>query len=157
MLSTEREDFDKQLEVLFGGYPTFVTAPRKEAYWRGLQKMPLSVFVRCVDAALQDQSEEGKKLPTVNRVWELSRALKARSAPVQRTQESRQYDDYHLLGQRWLFAYLLKNGGMDPVKLPKLIAAKNRIIEEFRASGDINGNVAEWLDVAMATFEREAA
>lgn len=158
MLSTEREEFDKQLEVLFGGYPTFVTAPRKEAYWRGLQKMQLSMFVRCVDAALQDQSEEGKKLPTVNRVWELSRNLKARTAMPQRTQETQvSYDDYHQLGQRWLFAFLLKRGGVDPAVLPKLIATKNRIVAEFRAGGDVDGTVAEWLDVAMAAFEREAA
>lgn len=67
------------------------------------------------------------------------------------------YDDYHLLGQRWLFAFLLKQGGVGPEKLPKLIAAKNRIVEQFRAGGDIDGTVAEWLDVAMSTFEREAA
>lgn len=157
MLSTEREEFDKQLEVLFGGYPTFVTAPRKEAYWRGLQKMQLSMFVRCVDAALQDQSEEGKKLPTVNRVWELSRTLKARTAMPQRAQETQSYDDYHQLGCRWLFAFLLKNGGVEPAKIPKLIDAKNRIVEEFRAGGDIDGTVREWLDVATSTFEREAA
>lgn len=157
MLSTEREDFDKQLEVLFGGYPTFVTAPRKEAYWRGLQKMQLSMFVRCVDAALQDQSEEGKKLPTVNRVWELSRTLKARSAPLhQRTQEAQSYDDYHQLGQRWLLAFMIRND-VDPAKMPMLIAAKNRIVAEFRAGGDIDGTVAEWLDVAMTEFERVAA
>jgi hypothetical protein len=157
MLSTEREDFEKQLEVLFGGYPTFVTAPRKEAYWRGLQKMQLSMFVRCVDAALQDQSEDGKKLPTVNRVWELSRALKARSLPT-RTQETQAiYDDYHLLGQRWLFGFLLGKGGVDPDKLPKLIAAKNLIVSEFRECREIDTNVAEWLDIAMAEFERVAA
>lgn len=158
MLSTEREDFDKQLEVLFGGYPTFVTAPRKEAYWRGLQKMQLSMFVRCVDAALQDQSEEGKKLPTVNRVWELSRTLKLRSAPLlQRTQEAQSYDDYHQLGQRWLLGFVLRSGGVDPATMPKLVAAKNRIVEQFRAGGDVDGTVAEWLDVAMTEFERAAA
>lgn len=157
MLSTEREDFDKQLEVLFGGYPTFVTAPRKEAYWRGLQKMQLSMFVRCVDAALQDQSEEGKKLPTVNRVWELSRTLKSRSAPLQQTREVQSYDDYHQLGQRWLFGFLLERGGVEPSVLPKLVAAKNRIVEQFRAGGNIDGTVAEWLDVAKAEFDRVAA
>lgn len=158
MLSTEREDFDKQLEVLFGGYPTFVTAPRKEAYWRGLQKMQLSMFVRCVDAALQDQSEEGKKLPTVNRVWELSRTLKSRSAqPPQQTREVQSYDDYHQLGQRWLFGFLLERGGVEPSVLPKLVAAKNRIVEQFRAGGNIDGTVAEWFDVAKAEFERVAA
>lgn len=158
MLAAEREDFDKQLDVLFGGYPTFVTPPRREAYWRGLQKMQLSTFVRCVDAALQDQSEEGKKLPTVNRVWELSRVLKSRAFTQQppRTQEAPSYDDYHRLGSRWLFAFLLKRGGVGPSALPKLVAAKNRIVEQFRAGGDIDGTVAEWLDVAMAQFEREA-
>lgn len=69
------------------------------------------------------------------------------------------YDDYHQLGQRWLFAFLLKHGGIEPATLPKVVAAKNRIVAEFRASGDIEdkGRVKEWLDVAVTEFERVAA
>lgn len=160
MLSTDRQDFEAQLEVLFGGYPAaFLTGPRKEAYWRGLQKMPLSLFVRCIDSALQDQSEEGAKPPTVNRVWEISRNLRAMAAPQKQALPLQQHDDYHCLGQKWLFAFLLKQRGVDPEKVPQLVAAKNRIVEQFRASGEaqVEARVAEWLDVAMTTFDRVAA
>lgn len=158
MLNTDREVFERELAVLFGGFPTFLTPPRIDAYWRGLQKMHLQTFVRCVDLALQDQSEEGKKLPTVNRLWQLSHELRARQQPQHQPKaEERNYDDYHQLGCRWLLAFLLGKGGVDPAKVPKLVAAKNRIVAQFRAGGDIDGTVAEWMDVAMATFEQEAA
>lgn len=156
MLSTEREEFDKQLAVLFGGFPkAFLTTERKEAYWRGLEKMPLSAFVRCVNFVLGDNGIDD--LPPVNRIWQISRDLRARTHQSDTQKPTPQFDDYHMLAARWLFAYLLKQGGVDPVKLPKLIAAKNRIVEQFRSTGNLDGNVAEWLDVAMATFEREAA
>lgn len=67
------------------------------------------------------------------------------------------YDDYHQLGQRWLFGFLLERGSVEPSTLPKLVAAKNRIVEQFRAGGNIDGTVAEWFDVAKAEFERVAA
>ena len=151
--------FDAQLAVLFGGHPTFLTPPRMEAYWRGLQAMPLSMFVRCVDEVLGPDGDE--KLPTVHRIWQISRDMKARAtAPRSSYVEQQQFgDDYHVLGQRWLLAFLLKRGGVPPEQMPALIAAKNSIVGQFRANGgvEIDGNVAEWLDVAMTEFNRIAA
>lgn len=154
MHSTERKQFEDELAVLFGGFPQFLTPPRIEAYWRGLAKMSLPVFTRCVNEALSEKGSE--KLPTVNTLWQISRTLRA--APSSQPQaQTRQYDKYHLLGQRWLFAFLLQRKGVDDATLQKLIAMKNRVIEQFRESGDIDGNVAEWLDVAMTAFAKVAA
>lgn len=139
MLSTEREDFETQLEVLFGGYPTFLTPPRKEAYWRGLQKMPLSTFVRCVDYALQDASEEGKKLPTVHRMWDISRALKSRAPSAQRSLEvdsTEQFDHFHTFGQRQFVRFLRRHDVSNDV-LPALIKRKNEIIDVARNDPDM--------------------
>lgn len=164
MLSTDRQDFEAQLEVLFGGYPAaFLTAPRKEAYWRGLQKMPLSLFVRCIDCALQDQSEEGRKPPTVNRVWEISRNLRSAAAPQKQALTLQQHDDYHCLGQKWLLAFIVKRAINDKTTLSEqqlqgCVRQKTRIVDQFRAGNDLSeAVVAEWLDVAMTEFERAAA
>lgn len=160
MNSTERQQFDGELAVLFGGWPRVSLTPeRTEAYWRGLQKMPLALFTRCVDAALSEQSPKEAKegVPTPNTLWQISRNLRA--APQKQALPLQQHDDYHCLGQKWLFAFLLKQRGVDPEKVPQLVAAKNRIVEQFRASGEaqVEARVAEWLDVAMTTFDRVAA
>lgn len=162
MLSTDRKDFESQLQVLFGGFPTFLTEPRIQAYWRGLQKMPLSVFVRCVDHALGERGSD--KLPTVNTIWQLSRTLRAAPPPQSHAPPS-PYDDFHLVGQRWLFAFLLRRAIEEPPPpdvteptLQKLIEVKNRIIAQYRASGEPCGgkDIGEWLDVAQAAFVKIA-
>lgn len=155
MNSTERKQFEDELAVLFGGFPQFLTPPRIEAYWRGLQQMSLPIFIRCVNEFLGPKAEG--KLPTPNMIWQMSRKLRALpSGPAQATSQQ-QFDDYHCLGQKWLLGFVLKHGGVDPKRLPQLIAVKNRIVDQFRTSGEINGNVAEWLDVAMTAFDQVAA
>lgn len=151
MLSTERQDFEAQLQVLFGGFPTFLTPPRIEAYWRGLSKMSLSVFVRCVDHALGEQG--GDKLPTVNTLWQISKRLRAPINGPKPTFEKPIGDDYLLLGNRWLLGFMLKTNVTDDA-IPWLVELKNRIVEDFRNSGDVCGGptTAEWLDMAMAAF-----
>lgn len=138
MLSTEREDFETQLEVLFGGYPTFLTPPRKEAYWRGLQKMPLSTFVRCVDYALQDTSEEAKKLPTVHRIWDISRGLK-RAQPQRPEPELElepKLDRFARFGNIQFFKFLRKHD-VDNSQLPELIRRKDEIVDAARQDPDM--------------------
>lgn len=81
MLSTERDEFDKQLSVMFGGWPKMLlTTERREAYWRGLQAMPLSGFMRCVDHALGERGMES--VPTANHVWSIYRELRTSRPPV---------------------------------------------------------------------------
>lgn len=152
MLSTDRADFEAQLAVLFGGYPTFLTPPRVEAYWRGLSKMPLSTFVRCVDQALGESGSD--KLPTVNTLWQISKQLRATQPAQIRPAAAPVGDDFVLLGNRWLFAFLLKTNGVPEDAIPWLVELKNRIAEDFRNSGDKCGgeSTAEWMQMALDAF-----
>lgn len=154
MLSTERADFEAQLAVLFGGYPTFLTPPRIEAYWRGLAKMPLSLFVRTVDCALGEAGTD--KLPTVNTLWQISKRLRAPVQGSKPTNEKPIGDDFLLLGNRWLLAFLLGKQGASAESLAALVSMKNRIVVQFRNSGDKCGGTetAEWLEVATGAFEK---
>lgn len=152
MLSTERQDFETHLAVLFGGYPTFLTPPRTEAYWRGLSKMPLSLFVRCVDYSLGESGTD--KLPTVNALWQISKRLRV-PAPLPQKQAAADVGDYYTLtGNRWLLAFLLRTGGVPDEAVLWLIELKNRIVEDFRNSGDECGGpqTQDWLDMATAAF-----
>jgi hypothetical protein len=130
MLSTEREIFDEHLEVLFGGFTGFLTDPRREAYWRGLQKMPLSVFVRCVDQVLGETGQE--KLPTVNTLWQVSRNLRAASANDRPSVlRSEPLDIVHAYGNRALLWWLRKHGSVSASSLQKIIAAKKQTCDAY--------------------------
>jgi hypothetical protein len=146
VLSADREDFEKQLEVLFGGYPTFLTPPRKEAYWRGLQKMPLSMFIRCVDYALQDTSEEGKKLPTVHRLWDISHGLKSRVQPqlVREPENGPKLDHFARFANIQLFKFM-RAYDVQASHLPVLLRRRNEIVEAVRTDPDMQpgGDEAE--------------
>jgi hypothetical protein len=155
MNSTDRADFEAELAVLFGGFPTFLTPPRIEAYWRGLQKMQMSTFRRCIEHVLGEAGSD--KLPTVNTLWQISKNLRG-SAPAHsaqnRTVAARVGDDYLLVGNRWLLAFLLKMNGVPEDAIPWLVELKNRIVEDFRNSGDECGGpqTAEWMQMALDAF-----
>lgn len=147
MLSTERSDFETQLAVLFGGYPTFLTPPRIEAYWRGLSKMQLSVFVRCVDYSLGESGTD--KLPTVNALWQISRHLRAQTTP----QKQAAPPPMHPLQGATLSALLslLRDGGAASEDcIRQLVAIKNRIVESMPLDAD----QAEVRDVLLGAFEK---
>lgn len=132
MLSTERESFEAQLAVLFGGYPTFLTPPRVEAYWRGLQKMPLSVFVRCIDQVLGESGHD--KLPTVNTIWQTSRMLRSPAQTHTQEKPRQSYDNFHLFGNHLLMNFLRRHP--QPVSdesLKELVKAKDRIVADYRS------------------------
>lgn len=152
MLSTERPQFEAELTILLSGFPTFITAPRIEAYWRGLQKMQLDTFKRCVIEALSESGPE--KMPTVNALWQISRRLRAPAFQPQKQAAPNVGDDFLLLGNRWLLAFLLKTGGVPDEAMLWLIELKNRIVDSYRNSGDECGGpqTAEWMDMAMGAF-----
>lgn len=129
MLSTERQEFEDQLAVLFGGFPQFLTAPRVESYWRGLQKMPLSVFTRCVDQALGESGHD--KLPTVNTIWQISRQLRAHTADSRPSAPALQLGPVHAYGNRALLNWLRKNGAVSAKSLAKIVSEKNRLCDAY--------------------------
>ena len=152
MLSTDRQEFESQLSTLFGGYPQFLTPPRIEAYWRGLQKMSISVFIRCVDHALGEQGSE--KLPTVNTLWQISKQLRAMQARPEPKLE-RKFEPFHAHGQRCMLAYLQRKGATSWDSMRLMIAEKNRLIEQFReiaAEDAVTGT--EIREALFAAFDR---
>lgn len=151
MLSTERTDFETHLAVLFGGYPTFLTPPRIEAYWRGLAKMPLSVFVRCVDYALGEKGQD--KLPTVNTLWQISKTLRTNPRP-QAQADTPAFDGTHAWGNRCLLAFMVKHNGVPDMHVQPLVDIKNRIVEQRRMDGDaLDTDATDWRDVLWQALD----
>lgn len=75
MYSTDREQFDAQLSLLCQGYGFWV-GDRSEAYWKGLSKMSLSSFMRCVEFAIGEDGPE--KLPNTHAIWKIHHGLRAK-------------------------------------------------------------------------------
>lgn len=150
MLSTDRADFEAQLAVLFGGFPTFLTPPRIEAYWRGLAKMPLSLFVRCVDQALGEAGTE--KLPTVSTLWQISKRLRV-PAPPQREATEARIHPLQAAANSALLSLLRDKGPASEDCIKQLISLKNQIVGSIPAESD----PTEVRDVLLAAFEKRWA
>lgn len=73
MISTDKPEFETQLTMLCQGYG-FWLGDRLEAYWKGLQKMTLVQFARCVEYALSEEGPE--KIPNTHGVWKIHRELR---------------------------------------------------------------------------------
>lgn len=78
MYSTDREQFDVQLSLLCQGYGFWV-GDRSEAYWKGLAKMSLPSFARCVEFAISEDGPE--KLPNTHGIWKIHREMRSSGAP----------------------------------------------------------------------------
>jgi hypothetical protein len=76
--STDREQFDVQLALLCQGYGFWV-GDRADAYWKGLEKMSVSAFARCVEFAISEGGPE--KIPNTHGIWKIYRSLRASAAP----------------------------------------------------------------------------
>lgn len=140
MVSTDRDEFDKQLAVLFAAFPAaYFTDARKEAYWRGLKSMSLPLFTRVVDRVLGQSGDE--QPPSVSRVWEISRDLMSHAPGSLRPtiagkpinfdepalSQPRRKANITLL--RWIVAY---NGPSIPDwQMRALVAAKDKLMDEF--------------------------
>lgn len=129
MLSTDREAFDAEVAILFGGFGGFLTPAKTDAYWRGLAKMSLDVFKRCVTRALEGGDE---KLPTVHRIWEISRQLRHQAAvPRQDEYRTLQLSVCHRYGNRALFDYLWRKGAASAASLSLILAEKAKLCDAY--------------------------
>lgn len=108
MLSTDREDFDVQLSLLCQGYGFWV-GDRSNAYWKGLSKMQLSQFARCVEFALSEDGPE--KIPNVHGIWKIYRSLRT-PAPVAKREEKVEADHLLYYANRMFLAHLTSRGGL---------------------------------------------
>ena len=84
MQSADRAEFDKHAAVLFAGCNLPATAERIEAFWRGLQEMPLGAFVRVVEHVLGEHGPENLQKISPQQLWQLHRRLRARIEHSQR-------------------------------------------------------------------------
>lgn len=158
MLSIEREAFEAELLVLLTAFNVPLTQARKDAYWRGLERMPLSVFARAVDVLVGDGGDSD--LPAPSRIWQVSRELRVK-APAEAKAAPPAYDDFHRFGQRALLTFLLTHGAASDAALAKLVEVKNKIVDGVRLSchGDAKGcdergDTADFRDVLLAAFAR---
>jgi hypothetical protein len=134
MLSTDRIDFDKQITVMIGGFPGyFLTPERLESYWRGLQKMQMSMLVRIVDHVLSEQGPE--KIPSVSAIWKIYRELRTPATPQMASSQKSllDQDKFRAFADR-RFREFLHNvaGGTSRAALAKMIAEKNRLAAAFK-------------------------
>lgn len=106
MNSTDRTEFDSQLAVLCAGMDVPCTQERKEAYWKGLQQMSLSIFVRTVDFILA--KETWARIPKPGQVWEVSRRMRAAGPPPPPKDDGFRGDDWDAIANRYLLGYLTK-------------------------------------------------
>lgn len=156
MRSNDLPEFTRQVEVLCAGFNIPPTDLRVEALWRSLQSMDLMVFTRVVEFALTGGGGT-EKMPTAPQIWNLSRQMKAR-APVreQPRDTGAQYDHFHGFGQRALMAFLKSHGPASTDSLQRLVAAKNRIVAEFRMiSGEDAVTADELREALFRAFERD--
>lgn len=157
MLSTEREAFEAELLVLLTACNVPLTQARKDAYWRGLERMPLPVFVRVVNELVGDGGDSD--LPSPPRIWQVSRELRVKAPEGKAAPPA--YDDFHRFGQRALFTFLLTHRAADDASLAKLIEVKNKIVDGVRFSchGDAKGcdergDTEEFREILLAAFAR---
>ena len=73
MNSSDRAQFDEQMALLCAGYNVPVSV-RPDAYWKGMAKMSIIEFARCIERALSEDGPE--KIPTTRDLWNIRRDLR---------------------------------------------------------------------------------
>lgn len=129
MLSTERPQFDEHIKTLLAGYDRKPAPEKLEAYWRGLNRMPLLALERAINHALSEHDE----LPTPKRLWFINYELRVRPA-TDGGQRQNKRDKFETFSNRVLFAFLLGEGPASNESLVKLIQRKNLLAQQFRES-----------------------
>ncbi len=149
MLSTDRTEFQDHLGTLCAGFNVPMTELRNEAYWLGLRNMQLGQFVRVVEHALGEDGPE--RIPTATQCWLLWKKIRAQRprAPLPPVSAELTHDALHCFGQRCLLRWLRENGPVSDDVLPRLVAEKNRLLEQFRIIADEEQLTAEDVRPAM--------
>lgn len=145
MLSTDFDEFKAQMGILCAGYDKPV-GERVEAYWKGLSKMNLIEFARCVEHALGESGPD--RFPTTKAIWDIRRKLKApRQHPVVAEQPADARDHLEFYANRLMLRHVMTRGGLgstsrfvpayglvDCKASPELLAAlaaKRKLVEWF--------------------------
>lgn len=153
MNSTERPAFEDHLAQLLAGYDRKSTPERIEAYWRGLNRMPLVAFERVVDYALGEKGPE--ELPTPKRCWQIYRDMRAApAAGPGRAQIDPSFTKADIWANRWLFGYLGERGAASRASLTKLVEVKNKIAASCSGIPDDELDPKELRETLFQAFDR---
>lgn len=110
MQTSDREQFDLYLEKLYAGFNMPVSKARQDAYFDGLAKMPLSRFMRCVDAALGEDGPE--RIPSVTQLWGIYRKIKTSLDPKPEPKPESDPDHLTYFANRLLWKHVASRGGL---------------------------------------------
>jgi len=109
MNQTERPQFLKSLAALFGAHGKTPGDGVISGYWKGLEKMSLMQFERCVEKAIEKlaHAERGvSKIPTVSELWDISRGIRSYERPVAQMGEPQwKGDEWDTTANLLLLAY----------------------------------------------------
>lgn len=135
MQPTDREAFDARMAVLCAGFGVPATAERCEAYWTGLQHMPLSTFIRLVETSLGEGGPE--KLPTTGALWKLhhqTKAVRVESRAKEQSPAHPPVDWLTGIGQSALWHFLVdpRRGSPSAASLLAMEAAMDKLIGSYR-------------------------
>lgn len=151
MIEGERAEFEIKLAVLFAGIDKPLGDAAREAFWRGLERMSLVVFTRCVDLLLRDleHAEGPPKRFTVGDIWQANNRLRAKApsaSPTQQPNFAWDGDVWDLNGNARLMKHVTHaicyhGARFDKAKIERLVRAKNAWAADMRdlEAGGANG------------------
>jgi hypothetical protein len=125
--------FTKQVEVLCAGFNVPPTDLRLEALWRGLQAMNMGQFTRVVEVALTGGTDKQpiERMPTTPQLWALARSMRAQ-APARPSKPEPVGDRFEVITTKFLYLFLRKKGPLAPEALQSVLAAKPKLINDWR-------------------------
>jgi len=130
----DRTAFDGILAEIFGAIDKPLSESKRDAFWKGLQRMGIVELSRCRDHILAKlETEEPPKSFGVAHVWDAKRALRAKGAPQQiRQPDEPEANPWELQGTRFLQGYLNRNLQADPMRYgrPATAAGMARLSRE---------------------------
>lgn len=130
MNSTDQPAFNERCKVLLAGFNTMVTPERLEAYWTGLNRMPMGTFERCLSHVLGPDAPD--RLPTPGGMWRVAKELRAKPSGNVGTTAVPEVDKFAGYGQRAMVAWICKKGPASQASLQSMIAEKNHLCDAYR-------------------------
>ncbi len=108
MNTADKPKFVESLNALFGAHGRTVWDGALSGYWKGLEKMSLMQFERCVEKSVEKlaHAERGvAKVPTVAELWDISRGIRSYERP-QTIEDPWRGDDWDTGANLLLLAYI---------------------------------------------------
>ncbi len=138
MEPTDRDQFLVQFGNLCGAYNVLPSQDRIDGFWRGLSKMPLSSFVRCVEFCLGETGPE--KFPTFRDIWAVHRQTRsvrvdARTGDEKAKGRGGPTDAVEALGSLAMLRFVCdmqRKTQPSEACVERAIAAKNKLVATYR-------------------------